>query len=216
MNKIKNMFRDNPEVLSLIFFIFGGALVCYITNNFLVMFAPFIIAYILTVLLRPYIERFHDKTHIPIALSTIICLVLCISLSFTILTSALYFILDGCTYLIDFVSTSSVADTIIAFFVNMDSNLVYLTKISPIDVNPEDITSMFADLGKGIVTVASKISFNLVTNTPNFIIAFIITCVASAYMLFDSIRLRLCAAGSKCAAPVPVPIPFDADLTVSY
>ena len=61
MFKLRNFFKSNPEILTFIMFVLGALLTVYITNNYFGVFAPFIISFVVVILLRPLMVFFEKR-----------------------------------------------------------------------------------------------------------------------------------------------------------
>lgn len=202
MNYIKKQFEKCPEILNLILFVSGAVALTYITNNYFSMFAPFIISYVLTVMLRPCIVKIQKATKMPNAPATIITLVLFISVASFIIWIFGHYIGEGISYVIDLLSSPKTMVNITNIVKEITNKTEAITNFLKIEITTENIISVATDAVKNLVTALSTMSLNVVMGVPNFIIAFVIGCVAACYMLFDYERIynaiiRQCSDGTR-------------------
>jgi sporulation integral membrane protein YtvI len=185
MDKIREKFKEFPEVFNFMCFVLGGILLIYITNNWLSIFAPFVIAYVVTIALRPAITWLKRKAKIPNVIATILCLLLFVIVVGAIMWLIGYYVVDGIAYLVSELSSKSTINDVLGFVATLDEKLEALSKFINIDINMSDVTKLVTDTATKLVTSLSAISINIVTAIPRVIIAFVIGCVAAFYMLFD-------------------------------
>lgn len=185
LEKLKERFKESPEIMNLIVFVLVGALLVYITNNFFSVIAPFVVAYIITVVLRPAIVWVRNKTKIPNAIATTICLIGFVIVLGSILWIAGYYVVDGATYIINLLSSDTTIEAITQFAKDFNEKLKTLSDFLNIEIKLKDIATVITDAAKSIISALSTISLNIAAGIPNFIISFVIGCIAAFYMLFD-------------------------------
>lgn len=185
MEKIKNIFKNCPEIFNFLLFILGGIGVVFLTNNFFSVFAPFIVAYAITVVIRPLIVKIRNKTKMPNAIATIICLLLfvaIVALAFWIIG---YYIVDGVTYVVESLSSTTTIEAIVTFANDLSKKLDVLSNFLNIEIKMKDVTSLVTNAVTNIITTLSSLSLQVAASVPNIIISCVIGCVAAFYMLFD-------------------------------
>lgn len=202
MNYIRRQFEKCPEILNLILFILGATVITFVTNNYFSMFAPFIISYVLTVMLRPFIVKIQSTTKMPNAPATIISLMLFISIASCVIWIFGHYIGEGVSYVIELLSSPKTMVNITNIVRTITDKTESITNFLKIEITTENIISVATDAVKNLVTALSTMSLNVVMGIPNFIIAFVIGCVAACYMLFDYERIynaiiRQCSDGTR-------------------
>lgn len=185
MSTIKEKFKSCPEVLLILIFIIGGAITVYLTNNYFAVFAPFIIAYLVTKILRPLTVLLGKKTKIPNAINTIVCLVLFAAVAGFIIWLCGYYVVDGVAYLIDLLSSKSTMTEIIQIAENIGKKLDAVFAFLNVEIGMSDVTAMIVDFAKKAISSLSSISLDLAMRVPSILTAFIIGCIAAFYMLYD-------------------------------
>lgn len=202
MEKIRESLKKYPELVSLFLFIAVGAVVVWTTNNLFSMLAPFIIAYVVTRLLHPMMVKIKEKTHMPNALNTAICMLTFVVVVGAIIWLAGHYVVSGIEHIIKILSSGTTIESLVSslesLWFKVDEILVFLS----IEIEMSDIMTFVSDFIKNAVTFLSNFSLNLVMGIPNFLMAFIIGCVAACYMLFDYDRiahfvLRQCGENTK-------------------
>ena len=201
MPLIRKTFKNCPEILNLLLFILGGVALTYITKNDFSVFAPFIISYVITVMLQPVIVKIQDKTKMPSAPATVLALLLFVTLASSVIWLFSHYISEGLTYLVNLLSSPSTLSTISTVATNLMEKTTIITDFFKIEITTAEIMSTTSDLVKNAINAVSSMSINLVLGIPNFIIAFVIGCVAAFYMLFDYDRIynaiiRQCSEGT--------------------
>lgn len=189
MEKIRENLKKYPELVSLFLFLAIGAAVVWATNNLFSMLAPFLIAYIVTRLLRPMMVKIKEKTKIPNGINTVICMLTFVLVVGAIIWLAGHYIVSGIEHIIKILSSGSTIDSLVSslesLWFKVDEWLVFLS----IEITMSDIMTFVSDVIKNAVTFLSNFSLSLVMGIPNFLMAFIIGCVAACYMLFDYDRI---------------------------
>lgn len=189
MEKLKKLFKSCPEILTFLLFILGAIVVVYLTNNFFVVFAPFIIAYLVTRILRPLMVKIESKTKLPRLITTLICMLLFVLVAALIIWFFIFNLVDGIEYVIDLIKNNLTANNIIEWVNFAKVQLSDKADFFNIDINFDEVTNSLLDIAKGIITKLSDISLDIVVSIPGLIISFIIGSIASFYMLYDYDKL---------------------------
>ena len=185
MEKIRQFLGLHQKTIKLLKLIIGGILVALVTNNFFEAIAPFVIAYVVMHILRPLILWIKRKTKLPHILCVLTCFLFFIAILGGLLALCVYYIADGITNLINTISEIATVEniTILAKYIN--ETFDHISEFLRIDLNVSDIVGVVGDLAKNIITSLSNISISFAMQVPSMIVAFIICCVASFYMLAD-------------------------------
>ena len=189
LEKIKNIFKSYPEIISLLLFILGGVVVVYLTNNLFVVFAPFIIAYLVTRMLRPLMVRIEKVIKLPRLITTLICLLLFVIVSGLIIWFFLFNIIEGIEYVSDLISENITAKNIIEWVSSIKEQLNDKAEFFNLEINFDELTTSLLDIAKNVITKLSDISLGIVMSIPGLIISFLIGSIASFYMLYDYDKL---------------------------
>lgn len=191
LERIKERFKECPELLNGIIFIVGLAILTYTINNFFGVMAPFLIAYFVVRLLRPMMVKIKKltKNKIPNIVNTIICisfLILCMS---GVAWIFMHYIIAGINYLISFFSSSDTINKIIEIasiiWHKLDDTLQFLN----ISINMSDITEVIKDVAGSVVNTLSNVLIAIAMNLPSFILSCLIGIISAFYMLTDYDRI---------------------------
>ena len=185
MEKIKNKLKECPEILSFLAFVLGAAAMVFLTNNLFMIFAPFIVAYLIVKLLHPIMVKLKAKTKLPNIINTIICLFLFIGLIGGLLWLAGNYIVKGVTFVIELFSSKTTIDEIVWFINDLGMKFEKFTDFMRIDISVSDISSVVTDIAKNAVQVLSNLSISMASGIPSLLMAILIGCVAAFYMLYD-------------------------------
>ena len=189
MDKIKNIFKSYPEIFSFLLFLLGAVVVVYLTNNFFVVFAPFIVAYLVTRLLRPLIVKIESKIKLPRLITTIICMLLLVLVAALIIWFFVFNLIDGIEYVIDLISENITAKNIMDWVESIKTQLNDKADFFDMEINYNELTTSLLDVAKNIIAELSDISLNIAMSVPGLVISCIIGGIASFYMLYDYERL---------------------------
>ena len=188
MKKLKEFYESSPEVINLILFLLFGALLVVFTNSLFMVFAPFIIAYLVTRLLYPLRKQL-SKIKIPSVLGTLICMVIFGTITSLIAWVFGHYLVEGITYLIDTLSSPETINKVITFVQNFGAQISEKFAFAEMEIDMNGLTSIITDFAKTAITWLSDVSIAIATQVPNVLMSFIIGCVASFYMLYDYERL---------------------------
>ena len=191
MNKVKNFFKNCPEVLSFLLFIIGGVAVVMFTNNFFGLFSPFIIAYIITKILRPLMVKIDKKIKLPRLITTLLCLLIFVAIAGIIIWVFSLCIVDGIEYVIDLISTYTNGDDLSKYIQMLENTLAKLSETFDIQIDLNAITNEFYNVVKTVIKTLSSISIKLVISFPDMLVTFIIGSLAAFYMLYDYDKIAI-------------------------
>ena len=189
LKKIQEYFKESPEILSFILFLLGAVCVIFFTNNLMGIFAPFIISYVVTMITRPLMEKLTTKLKVPRLLATIICMLLIVVVGGIVIWFFVHNIVDGITYVINLISDKFTTQNILSYVNLLEEKLEAFSAFSNLEIDIVTITNEFYGLVKGLVSSLSSMSINIAMGIPSFLVAFIIGCIASFYMLYDYPRI---------------------------
>ena len=189
MDKIKNIFKSYPEILSFLLFLLGAVVVVYLTNNFFVVFSPFIIAYLVTRLLRPLVVKIESKIKLPRLITTLICMLLLVLVAALIIWFFVFNLIDGIEYVINLISENITAKNIMEWVESIKTQLNDKADFFDMEINYNELTNSLLDIAKNVITELSDISLNIAMSIPGLVISCIIGSIASFYMLYDYDKL---------------------------
>lgn len=189
MKKLQEVFKNYPEILRFMIFVIGAILLIYFTNNLIGIFAPFLIAYIITLVTRPILKFLNSKLKFPKAVSAIICLFIMITLGGLIIWFFANQIIAGITYIVNIIGVKFTSNNIMSILQEVDSKLKDVGTALNIDLDIVVVSNEIYNLVKNMISSLSNISLGIAMNIPGIIVAFIIGCLASFYMLFDYDRI---------------------------
>lgn len=189
MKKIQEYFKESPEVLNFLLFVIGAVCLIFFTNHLSGVFAPFLIAYVVTMITRPLMDKLTNKLRVPRLLATIICMLLIVVVGGVVIWFFVHNIVDGITYVIDLISDKFTAQNILSYVNLLEGKLDAFNKFGDFEIDIVTITNEFYNLIKGLISSLSTMSINIAMGIPSFLVAFIIGCIASFYMLYDYPRI---------------------------
>lgn len=185
LEKIRNAFREFPEIFGFIGFVLGGIFLIYFTNNFIGIFAPFIIAYVITLITRPLMLGMVKKLKIPKAIASIFCLLLVIGIGGLIIWFFIAQVVNGITYIIDLLGNNFTAANIVSIVENLDVQLQKWGETFNVELDIVTVSNEIYSMAKSLIASLSNLSIEIVVGIPSFVISFVIGCLAGFYMLFD-------------------------------
>lgn len=185
MKTIKSYFKEYPEILRLLVFLLCGALLVVITNHLFSVFAPFIIAYVVTRLIHPVVAFMKAKLKMHNGISVFVCLFIFGSLSGSIIWFVIGYIADGVKYLINLLSSPDTINEIIVVATNIYTKLDSAMKFLDVEIEIKDITSVVSDITSKIISVLSSSTLGMAVKVPNLLLSLIIGIVSAFYMMFD-------------------------------
>ena len=188
---MRERLRPHHNTINILCFIVGASVLVYLTNNFFTVFAPFIVAYIVTQLLRPLLLRMHAKTKIPNALCALICLLLFIVLMLGAAWVCGHYLVEGVSKLVDLLSSGEVVNELIAKCQEIIQKFNGVLQFLHMEMGSKDINAVISDIVNDVVTVLSNFSINFALQVPKLLVAVIIGCVAAFYMLCDYDRIAM-------------------------
>lgn len=189
MDFIRDKLKRYPEITGLILFVLGAIVVTYFTNHYFAVFAPIIIAYVVARLLHPLMVKIRSVVKIPNILNTILCMVVFVVLASAIVYTAVDYLLDGATYLINLLSSAETIDSLVAMAQDIGIQLDSVLKFLDIQISMEDLSGVISDVAKSIITFLSNIGINMAMKVPTLLMALIIGIVSAFYMLADYDRI---------------------------
>ena len=189
MQKIRDIFKNCPEIYKLLLFVLGAMALVFFTNNFFGVFSPFIIAYVVTRILRPLMVKIEKKIKVPKVVSTLICLLLFALIAIVVIWFLIHSIVDGISYLINIISANTTATQIASYIELLEVNLENLSEFLKIEIDISAISGELSGLAMNLIKVLSNTAINIAAGIPGFLVSFIIGCIASFYMLFDYDRI---------------------------
>jgi sporulation integral membrane protein YtvI len=189
MGQIKERLKESPEIMSLLLFVLCGAITVYLTNNFFGVFAPFIIAYVITRLLHPLMVKIKEKTKLPNLINTLLCLFIFATVSGLILWLFGYYIVEAVKYIVALLSDANTLTSIISAAQSLGEKFTNITTMLRIEITLDDITNVVGSVVGAVIKTLSNFSLNIAMKLPEFLVSFLIGCIASFYMLFDYDRL---------------------------
>lgn len=185
MDYINSFIKKYLDIVKISLFLLGCFAITYATNNYFTILAPFVIAYVITVMLRPTIVSLKEKTKMPNFLATLICLIICLLSISAIVWTACHYAINGISNLVEMLSSKTTMSMIMDFARDFDQKLEAISNVVKIDISASELTKMATEYAGKLITVLSSFSVTVAMNIPNIIISFVIGCVASVYMLFD-------------------------------
>jgi sporulation integral membrane protein YtvI len=185
MRIIKDKFKSCPELLLVLIFVLGGAITVYLTNNYFSVFSPFIIAYLVTKILRPLTIFIKRKTKLPNIINTLTCLILFAVIVGLIIWLCCHYLVDGVAYLIELLSSKSTISAIINAAENIGTKFGTIMTFINVNMGVEDLSGVIMDVAKKAIATLSSLSINIAMRIPTILTAFIIGCIAAFYMLYD-------------------------------
>ena len=185
MNNLKSKFQPCPEVFNALLFVLFGAIVVFFTKSCFTIFAPFIIAYVVTQVLHPLLVKIRNKIKIPNVLNTVLCLVIFSTVVGCVIWILVHYLANGVSYLINLLSSKSTMDAVVEFANELGTKLDDVLDFMNIEISVSNISEVVGDFTKNAIQVLSNFSINLAMGLPGFLMAFIIGCIAAFYMLCD-------------------------------
>jgi sporulation integral membrane protein YtvI len=185
MERIKERLAELPEVKNFILFVLCGALIVFLTNNYFSVFAPFIIAYVVTQLLRPLMVTLKNKFKLPNAINTLICLLLFATFGGLICWTFGHYLVEGVKYLIGLLSSESTIGNIISFAQSLGAKFDKFAQWFNMEIDWNEVAKIVGDVVANLIKALSNFSINFAMKLPSFLIAFIIGCMAAFYMMCD-------------------------------
>ena len=185
MLTINSFLKKNPEVRKLLLFVFGAIGIIFFTNHLIKIFAPFLIAYIITMLTHGLIDKMVDRIKIPRVFATLICMILVLIICCLVVWFLIYQLSNAITYSVNIISKkftyASIRDTINSVLLEVDS---WSERLS-LDIDSSAIINEVYDFVKSFVKTMSTFSLNLILDVPQMLISIIMGCLASFYMMYD-------------------------------
>ena len=185
MKKIQEYFKESPEILNFIFFALGAVCLIFFTNNLIGIFAPFLIAYVVTMVTKPLMNKLTGKLKVPRILATILCMLLIVVVGVVVIWFFIHNLVDGITYIVELISSKFTTQNILTYVNMLEGRLAELNKFADVEIDIVTITNELYGMAKNLISALSTMSINLAMGIPSFLISFIIGCVASFYMLYD-------------------------------
>ena len=185
MEKLKSYFKEYPEILNLLIFLICGAALVIITNHMFSVFAPFIIAYVVTRLLRPAMVFMKTKLKMHNAISAFLCLIVFGSITGSVVWFIVGYVADGVKYLINLLSSPDTINEIVVVATNIYTKFEDAIAFLDIEITVKDIASVVSDITSKIISVLSSSTIGVAVKVPNILLALIIGIVSAFYMMFD-------------------------------
>ncbi len=185
MEKLKSQFSSCPEILNLFFFVLGAFLVVFLTNNFFGVFAPFIIAYVVTLTMRPLMVRIKEKLKVPNLINTIVSMLIFVGIGVLIIWVIFHYLMEGASYFVNILSSEDTINEAILLAQKIGKYLDNTIDFFQIEITRADVAGIIGDAAKKLVSVLSNFSLNLAMKIPSYLVSFIIGCIAAFYMMCD-------------------------------
>ena len=104
LRDFRERLEKYPEMIKLFVFIICGIALVYLTNNLFSVFAPFIVAYVVTQMLRPLMIRVRKLIKVHNAINTILCMLLFVAVALAVAYGFCYYLIEGRTQIINWLS----------------------------------------------------------------------------------------------------------------
>lgn len=185
MNRLKDTLKQHHKTINILFFLLGAIIIVYVTNNLFVVFAPLIIAYLVTQIFRPLCLFLHTKIKIPNSICALICILIFIIVFLGLAWFCGYYLIEGISKLIEILSSEQVISGIVSLCQDALHELQKLVQFLNIEIVNNEVAGLIGDVAKKIITVLSNFSLSIALQVPELLMASLIGCVAVFYMLCD-------------------------------
>lgn len=202
MQTINSFLKKNPEILRLGLFSLGAVGVILFTNHLMSVFAPFLIAYIITMLTRPTIEKMIKRVKIPRVISTLICMLVVLIFCSGIVWFFIYQIANAITYLVNIISNNVTYESIQEWVTQVLEELDGWGERLNLGINAGTVINEVYDSVKAVIKILSTFSFNLIVAIPETLVSIIMGCIAAFYMMYDyekisNFLMKQCSSNTK-------------------
>ncbi len=185
MEKLKSQFSSCPEILNLFLFVLGGFLVVFLTNNFFGVFAPFIIAYVVAMTMRPLMVKIKKKLKVPNLINAIVSMIVFAGAGGIIIWIMFHYLMEGVSYFVNVLSSDETINEAIILAQKVGRYLEDIMDFFQIEITRADVAGIIGDVAKKLVSVLSNFSLDLAMKIPSYLVSFIIGCIAAFYMMCD-------------------------------